>query len=238
MIYNIITCVVCLVMLIIFRKLDRTNMKMAKLRRYSTRLFDEFKKLSESEYRRFNDATIEMDILIKKSGALAKNVNASVREIESRLQGLDVEKSNLKKVEEDVRIISQSARDVNKQIEFISGAKEGFADLSLNMSYLKESVKTLKGESSEIVQNFNNRLKEKSRELTSEFNESINKIRESVEKREDIHLNNSRQKLLELTDTFERALADVDHRVSDTGEILLQNFRMKIDGVAKSVEGA
>ena len=71
MIVNIITCVVCLVMLILFRKLDRTNMKMAKLRRYSSRLFDEFKKLAETENRRFSDATIEMDILIKKSNALA-----------------------------------------------------------------------------------------------------------------------------------------------------------------------
>lgn len=238
MIYNIITCVVCLVMLIIFRKLDRTNMKMAKLRRYSSRLFDEFKKLSESEYRRFNDATIEMDILIKKSGALAKHINSSVGEIESRLQGLDVEKSNLKKVEDDIRVISQSARDVNKQIEFIAGAKEGFSDLSLNLSYLKESIKTIKGESTEIVQNFNSRLKEKSRELTAEFNDSINKLRESIENREDMLLTNSRQKLLELTETFERSLSDMDHRVSDTGDILLQNFRMKIEGIAKSVEGA
>ncbi len=67
MIVNIITCVVCLAMLILFRKLDRTNIKMAKLRRYSSRLFDEFKNLAETENRRFNDATIEMDIMLKKS---------------------------------------------------------------------------------------------------------------------------------------------------------------------------
>ena len=238
MIVNIITCVVCLAMLILFRKLDRTNIKMAKLRRYSSRLFDEFKKLAETENRRFNDATIEMDIMIKKSNALAKNINSSVKEIEAKLQGLDIEKTNLKKVEDDIRVISQSARDVNKQIEFIAGAKESFTEMSQSMSYTKETIKTLKSESAEILQNFNNRLKEKSRELTAEFTEQINKLRDSIENKEDLLVNSSRQKLVDLTESFERALSDMDQRVTDTGEILLQNFKVKIDGVAKSVEGA
>jgi len=238
MIINIITCVVCLAMLILFRKLDRTNIKMAKLRRYSSRLFDEFKTLAETENRRFNDATIEMDIMIKKSNALAKIINSSVKEIEAKLQGLDIEKSNLKKVEEDIRIISQSARDVNKQIEFIAGAKEGFNEMSLNMNYLKESIKGLKSESAEILQNFNTRLKERSRELTAEFTDQMSKLRESIENKEDILINNSRQKLMDLTETYERALTAMDQRVTDTGEILLQNFKVRIDGIAKSVEGA
>ncbi|MBN2158008.1 MAG: hypothetical protein JW807_01340 [Spirochaetes bacterium] len=238
MIFNIITCVVCLGMLIAFRKLDRTNLKMAKLRRYSSRLFDEFKKLAETENRRFNDATIEMDILIKKSTALSKNINSSVKEIEDKLQGLDIEKTNLKKVEEDIRVISQSARDVNKQIEFIAGAQEGFSELSHNMSFMKETVKSLKGESMEILQNFNNRLKEKSRELTSEFNEQISRLRESIDIKEDDLVNGSRQKLIDLTESFERSLLEMDQRVTETGEILLQNFKMKIEGVARSVEGA
>lgn len=238
MIVNIITCVVCLGMLILFRKLDRTNMKMAKLRRYSSRLFDEFKKLAETENRRFNDATIEMDIMIKRSTALAKNITVSIKEIEDRLQGLDIEKTNLKKVEDDIRVISQSARDVNKQIEFIAGAKEGFTELAANMTFMKESIKSLKTESMEILQNFNNRLKEKSRELTADFTDQINKLRETIDNREELLVEGSRQKLADLTGTFERALTDLDQRVTDTGEILLQNFKMRIEGVAKSVEGA
>ncbi|MBN1495789.1 MAG: hypothetical protein JXA07_03415 [Spirochaetes bacterium] len=238
MIVNIITCVACLGLLILFRKLDRTNMKMAKLRRYSSRLFDEFKKLAETENRRFNDATIEMDIMIKRSTALAKNINTSVKEIEEKLQGLDIEKSNLKKVEDDIRVISQSARDVNKQIEFIAGAQEGFNELSGNMAFMKESIKSLKSESTEILQNFNNRLKEKSRELTADFTDQINKLRETIDNREELLVEGSRQKLADLTATFERALSDLDQRVTDTGEILLQNFKMRIEGVAKSVEGA
>lgn len=209
MIWNIVTCAVCLIMLILFRKLDRTNVKMAKLRRYSSRLFDDFKKLAETENRRFSDATIEMDILIKKSTAIAKNITASIHDLESKLRGLDIEKTNLSKVEEDIRVISQSARDVNRQIEFIAGAKESFAELSQNITYVKDTIKNLKEESNEMLQHFGSRIKEKTNTLAAEFSE-----------------------------TMERMLGEFDQRLSDTGEILLQNFKMKIDGVAKSVEGA
>ena len=70
MILNIVTFVVCLAMLVLFRRLDKANMRMTKLRRYSNKMFDDFRKLAETEKRKFKDATIEMDILIKKSNAL------------------------------------------------------------------------------------------------------------------------------------------------------------------------
>lgn len=238
MVINIITCVVCLVLLIVFRKLDRTNIKMAKLRRYSSRLFDDYKKMAETENRRFNDATIEMDILIKKSNALAKNVSSSILEIESKLQGLDIEKTNLKKVEEDIKVISQSARDVNIQIEFIANAKNNFNEMARSMSGMKETIKILKSESGGILQNFNERIKEKSKELTSEFAQSINKLREAHENKEELMLNAGRQRVMELAEQFDQSTAEMERRMTDTGEILLQNFKMKIEGVARSVEGA
>ena len=81
MILNLITFLSCLIMMILFRRLDRTNLRMAKLRRYSARVFDDFKKMAELESRKFQDATIEIDVLIKKSSALAKNMAESIKEI-------------------------------------------------------------------------------------------------------------------------------------------------------------
>jgi hypothetical protein len=74
MIINLITVAACFLMLVMFRRFDQANLRMAKLRRYSSRVFDDFKKMSEKENRKFQDATIEIDILIKKSNALAKNM--------------------------------------------------------------------------------------------------------------------------------------------------------------------
>lgn len=209
MILNVITLGACFLMLVLFRRFDRANLKMAKLRRYSSRVFDDFKKMTEKESRKFQDATIEIDILIKKSGALAKNMSESIREIENRLQGLDVEKSNLKRVEDDIKIISSAAKDVNKQIQFIASAKDNFTDIAKKVTFLSENVDNLNGQLTHMTGNFEDKLRERSREITESFYIQTEKLN-----------------------------GELESRVSDTGDMLLENFKIKIAPLIRNVESA
>jgi len=209
MILNIITLGACFLMLILFRRFDRANLKMAKLRRYSSKVFDDFKKMTEKESRKFQDATIEIDILIKKSGALAKNMSESIREIENRLQGLDVEKTNLKRVEEDIKIISSAAKDVNKQIQFIAQAKDNFTDIAKKVTFLSENVDNLNGQLTHMAGNFEDKLRERSREISESFYMQTDSLK-----------------------------GELEGRVSDTGDMLLENFKIKIAPLIRNVESA
>ncbi|HNX25497.1 MAG TPA: hypothetical protein PKG60_15725 [Spirochaetota bacterium] len=209
MILNIMTLAACFLMLVLFRRFDRANLKMAKLRRYSSKVFDEFKKMTEKESRKFQDATIEIDILIKKSGALAKNMSESIREIENRLQGLDVEKSNLKRVEEDIKVISSAAKDVNKQIQFIASAKDNFTDIAKKVTFLSENVDNLNGQLTHMAGNFEDKLRERSREITESFYMQTEKLN-----------------------------GELETRVSDSGDMLLENFKIKIAPLIRNVESA
>ncbi len=209
MILNIITLAACFTMLVLFRRFDQANLRMTKLRRYSARVFDDFKKMTEKESRKFQDATIEIDILIKKSGALAKNMSESIREIENRLQGLDVEKSNLKKVEEDIKIISSAAKDVNKQIQFISSAKDNFSEIAKKVTFLSENVDNLNGQIAHMTGNFEDKLRVRSREITEEFYMQSENSRSEFEK-----------------------------KISDSGDLLLENFRIKIAPLIRNVESS
>jgi chromosome segregation ATPase len=209
MILNIITLAACFLMLVLFRRFDRANLKMAKLRRYSSKVFDEFKKMTERESRKFQDATIEIDILIKKSGALAKNMSESIREIENRLQGLDVEKTNLKRVEEDIKIISSAAKDVNKQIQFIAQAKDNFTDIAKKVTFLSENVDNLNGQLTHMTVNFEDKLRERSREITESFYMQTDNLK-----------------------------GELETRVGETGDILLENFKIKIAPLIRNVESA
>jgi len=200
MILNIVTFAACLSMVILFRRLDKSNMKMTKLRRYSNKMFDDFTRLAETEKRKFRDATIEMDILIKKSNALTTNLGNSLQEIESRLQGLDVEKSNLKKVEEDIKVISHAARDVNKQIEFIAVARDDFSDMTDKISHMRENVTAIRSESSNLIHGFNNKLRERSRELTDEFASHINQSKAAFNEKVD-QIDNLKGTLADLENT-------------------------------------
>ncbi len=209
MILNLITFVACFIMLILFRRLDRANLKMAKLRRYSSKVFDEFKKMSEKESRKFQDATIEIDILIKKSGALAKNMSESIKEIENRLHGLDIEKTNLKKVDEDIKVISSAAKDVNKQIQFIASARDNFTDIAKKVTFLSENVDNLNGQLTHMAGNFEEKLRVRSREISEEFYMQAENIK-----------------------------GELESRISDSGDLLLENFKIKIAPLIRNVESA
>ncbi|HPU87139.1 MAG TPA: hypothetical protein PL088_02025, partial [Spirochaetota bacterium] len=180
MVLNIITLAACVVLILIFRRLDRSNLKLIKLKRYSDKIQKDFKKLTENEGRRLDDATIEMDILLKKAAAVSVGLKESIIDIEGKLKGLSIEKSNLKKVEEDLRVVSQAARDVNQQIEFISATRESFSEVTKRIGVLNENIANLDSSTAAIIESFNNKVRERSRELTAEISLQTGKLKEST----------------------------------------------------------
>lgn len=238
MILNLITFAACFLMLVIFRRFDRANLRMAKLRRYSARVFDDFKKMSEKESRKFQDATIEIDILIKKSNALARNMSESILEIENRLKGLDVEKTNLKKVDEDIKVISGAAKDLNKQIQFIASAKENFTDLATKVTYLSENVDNLNNQMVHMTNSFEDKLRERSREIAEEFYVHADNLKGDLERRENELVTTSKERMFQLSEEFTRSVNEMEKRVTDSGEVLYENFRLRINPLVKIVENA
>ena len=209
MMINILTVAACFIMLVCFRKLDKANLRMAKLRRYSSRVFDEFKKMAEKESRKFQDSTIDMDILIKKGGALAKNMSESITEIENKLKGLDIEKDNLKKTEEDIKVISSATNDVNKQIQYIASVKDNFSDIAKKMEFFIEDVDNLNSRIANSTGNFDDKLRDRSRELTEEFYTHVDNLRR-----------------------------DLETKISDSSERLIESFKIKLSPLIRNVEAA
>ena len=248
-ILNIATFVTCLGMLILFRRIDKSNMKMTKLRRYSNKMFDDFRKLAETEKRKFNDATIEMDILIKKSNSLTTNLSQSLREIENRLGGLNVEKENLKKVEDDIKVISHAARDVNKQIEFIAMAKNDFADMTGRIVALQENMTAIRSDSGNLINGFNSKLRERSRELMDEFSSIVNSHTATFSEKEEQILSlkstlsdlentvfaDIREKSEQMKGSINKAVSDFDGMRDTLFERLDEDIE-KIYGKLKNVE--
>ena len=240
MILNIVTLVSCIFLMFLFRRLDRSNLRMIKLKRFADKASGDFRKIAEKEQRRYSDATIEMDILIKKGTALSGGMRDSIQEIENRLKGLHVEKANLGKVEDDLKVISAAARDVNKQIEFIAASRADFDDFTKKVSYLTENLTRVERESASLVGAFNDRVRERSKELSEEVGAQINRIKESIRDKEDRLLESSGARIEELTLHFTDAVSEMERRLTDTGDALLETMRLKVDSlnkVAGSVEG-
>lgn len=235
MILNIVTFVVCLAMLILFRRLDKANLRMTKLRRYSNKMFDDFRKLAETEKRKFKDATIEMDILIKKSNALTTNLSGALQEIETRLEGLNVEKGNLKRVEDDLKVISGAARDVNKQIEFIAMARDDFGNTINKVNSLQENMADLRSESGSIISSFNNQVRERSRELLEETTDMINQNHASfIEKEKQVY--NLKDTIADLENTVFADIKDKSDEMKESMKETVIEFGGLREGIFEKMD--
>ena len=248
MILNIATLVICLLMLILFRKLDKSNMRMSKLRRYSSKIFDDFKKMADRENRKFKDATIEMDILIKKSNSLTKNLSVSLKEIEDRLHGLDVEKTNLIKVDEDLKVVSRAAKEVNRQIKFIGAAREDFSVMSEKINTISENFEVIKGQGDELMQDFTNSLRERSREITGEMETQISEesgiiIEDLIKRVEDVARSVEGARDLEShIITFKQTITDLENTVfadiKEKSEDMMNDLNDNVDRVYGKINNA
>jgi chromosome segregation ATPase len=201
-------------------------------------MFDDFKKLAESESRKFNDATIEMDVLLKKTAAISTSLTASIKDIEAKFNIINQERNGLKKIEDDIVSIAAAGKEANKQIEFIAAAKEDFKDLTKKINFLNDGLAGIKNESNELILGFTDKLRERSREISEELYLQANQISESFTGREENLIRNSEQKISAASAGFNEALALLEQRLENTGEAVIEELKARVDGVAKTVEGA
>jgi DNA repair exonuclease SbcCD ATPase subunit len=136
-------------------------------------------------------------------------MSESIIEIENRLKGLDIEKVNLKKTEEDIKVISSAAKDVNNQIKYIASVKDNFSDISKKVTFFSENIDNLNSQFTHSVGNFEDKLRERSRELTEEFCTHVDNLRR-----------------------------DFETKISESGNLLVDGFRIKLSPLIRNVESA
>ncbi len=238
MILNIVTFISCLLLLILFRRIDKSNAKMTKLRRYAKKSFDDFRKLADDESRKFRDATIEMDILIKKSDSLTTNLSHTLSELEKRIETIESEKDNLGKVEEDIKVVTHAAREVNHQIEFIAGAKDDFKHLTKKIQKMQEDIETVRGNAGNLIQTFENRLRDRSRELSEELQSTMDHFQNQVSEREDQIMQDSLDRFDEFQKRYSRSVESMEENLQKTSSSILQQVEGRVEQIQKTLDEA
>ncbi|MDA3898878.1 MAG: hypothetical protein PF637_00010 [Spirochaetes bacterium] len=235
MILHVATVFICLSLMMIFRRADRANTRIIKLKRFTDNSLKEFKKLVDSESRRYNDSTIEMDLLLKKAHSISGSIRTSIDDLEVRLQGLNSEKLGLKKVEDDLRVVSAAADQVNYQIKYIEGAKSDFGSVVKKVNALNENLRTIEKNNSNMYQSFNESLRTRSRELSEELAGEIKKLKVSVSEKEGVIIAQAQEKIELLTVNFEQSINGMEKGITTAGDAIMQNIRQKLDVLTRSV---
>ncbi|HNX59235.1 MAG TPA: hypothetical protein PKK43_09040, partial [Spirochaetota bacterium] len=236
MLLNAATFIACLALLLIFRRMDRANVRIMKLKRFADKTMHDFKDHIAGENRKFSDATIEMDLLLKKSGSLTDSIRTSLVEVESKLKGIDAEKTNLKKVEDDLKSVIDAAHDLNAQLKYIDNVKSNFGDLNKRAAQISESIAKLEKEQTVIVNAFNDQIRTRAHELSESLGVEVARLKESVSSRENKLVDDSRVKIDALVRSFSDSLVKLEESVSDTGGAILESVKLKIEGLERNVD--
>lgn len=236
MIWNLLTLLSCLLMILLFRRLDRSNLRMTKLKRYSSRIFNDFKKLTDTESRKYNDATIEMNILIKKANQQITTLKESINDLEDKLDSLDNEKTIVQKTEEDLKLISHAAKDVNKQIEFIAASRASFSEMEKKIQPLSNNISQLERDANSIIHAFNEKVRERSRELSEEMAIQLHEIRESVNIEESKIIKEANANLDLLSKNFSKSLSNMEQNIAETQDSIMEEIDTRVNTAVKSVD--
>ncbi|MBN2771301.1 MAG: hypothetical protein JXR90_11455 [Spirochaetes bacterium] len=235
MILHAATVFICLSIVMLFRRADRANTRIIKLKRFTDNSFKEFKKLTDSENRRYNDSTIEMDLLLKKAHSISGSIRTSIDDLEKRLHGLNSEKLGLKKVEDDLRVVSAAADQVNYQIKYIESAKADLGSVVKKINALNENLITIEKNNSTLYQSFNDSLRTRSRELSEELAQEVKKLKASVGDKESVIIAQAQDKIDILGKSFEQSINNMEKGITTAGDAIMQNIRQKLDVLTRTV---
>jgi chromosome segregation ATPase len=228
MMINIATVLFCTGIILFFRRIDRANVRIMKLKRFADKTLSDFKETSANENRRYSDATIEMDILLKKANSVSDSIRGSVAEIESKLKTIDGEKGNLAKLEHDLRAVTEAAGELNGQLKYIESVRTGFTDLTKKAAQLSSAIVQAEKDQSAMISSLNERVRLRADQITSEMRDYMEK---SAAETGDAVLDTVRER----ANSLERTISSLESRIDDSEEKITRSLDAKITTLADSI---
>ena len=67
---NILILLICIVIILIFRRLDKSNLKINKVKRFAEKAASELEKMVQNKKQDIHDVTIDLDLLLKRASSM------------------------------------------------------------------------------------------------------------------------------------------------------------------------
>ncbi len=177
----ILTILITLIIILLFRRIDKSNLKINKVKRFAEKAADDLNKMLQNKKQEIHDVTIDLDILLKRT-------TLSVEDLEKKwnnaqiIQNNFIEKEeNLNKVEEQVKVLNQLSVKTNENIEFLKGDLKLLYTVQNDLNGLSTQVKTLEKQLIDKGDVIISGVKERITLFEKESNGKILKVNESLD---------------------------------------------------------
>ena len=240
---NIITLLIVLVILVIFRQLDRNNRSIDKVRRYGQKVKDELNGFVDEKTQEVKNVAIELDVHQKTGKEILKRISSIEGKLNERSE--DLEGVHERIVEYDTVLdelidmtakVEENLKRLQTESEFVDSVgrrlKESSARMgriekaipSLRDEFAKENEKALKELSGEVIR----RVKARAMKIEEDVKHSETRVKDFAEYLDGLEV---RRDSLE-TETMRRIDSGIEDRLQRAEDSNSRIFREFEEGVA------
>lgn len=137
---NLIVLGICLLFVIVVRRLDRRRLQLQKIKKYSDRIIDDYDKLSESKKRELKDRMIDLDLLVKRAGHIMTNMDKNIAHLDRYLGDVAAQTAVLTELESRLSTAGGMLKDI-KGMSVSLEKQDAFLKQSVSkVNYIKEHL--------------------------------------------------------------------------------------------------
>ena len=240
-----ISMAVSVIILAIYRQMDKNNRSFEKIARLSKNIKEDLAKFAEDKFQSLRDFDNCIDVSIQKGSTLIENLYRSIDELQDRYRELDNEKekiSNFYKkidmVDKDLAGISGQVKEIHESSDFIKNVEDKLSRFKREMAIVEKNIERieddLKKDNAINLKNVANQVvKETEHEIKGVRNE-VYGLKKEIETRQTEILDTIGRSEKGIKDNIERSQKIINEYVQKQ-ESFFKSNREKMDGELASI---
>ncbi|MBI9103326.1 MAG: hypothetical protein JEY99_12990 [Spirochaetales bacterium] len=217
---NIITLVIVILILAIYRQLDRNNRSLEKIRRYSDKITEELDKFIDTKTVDVKNLAVELEVHQKTGREILKRISAAevglnergegIQKISHRIDGYDASINNLIALTGKV---DESMKRLQEESEYVDKTGKRLKDVQLRIDSMEKAIPALTDKFNQV----------NSRELESLRGEVFREVAGQVEQLKD-EISNSSDAIESFTYKIEQSQDEWVKQEEEIGNRLKRKF--------------
>ncbi|WP_028974494.1 SpiroCoCo family coiled-coil protein [Spirochaeta cellobiosiphila] len=164
---NIITLLIVVLILFLYRQLDKGNRSLEKVKRYSDKIRDDLEKFVDERTTEIKDIAVELEVHQKSGREVLNRIQSIEDEIASRADVLDKVNDrilgydgSLSELEELTKAVQENVNRIRKESEFVDTIGKRLKDSSQRIALIEKQIPEINQYFTEENQNRFNELKD------------------------------------------------------------------------------
>lgn len=148
---GILIIVINIVIILIFRRLDKENLRINKIKRFAEKAVEDIDRHIQTRRQEISDTTIELEILLKRSQAILADLEKKWETASIRQNEFMSKEEKLREMEQSLKLLNQMASRTNESIAFLKKDMITLEETRHEMAGLSGKVHILEKELTEKV---------------------------------------------------------------------------------------